>query len=361
MTLTAGDIPDGGTAVRNGNYLPPGMVLIQGGTFMMGANEAGHGGHVVTLGDFYIDIEEVRQGTYETYAIANSLPMPAQPASNAALPVVNVTWGQASAFAGSQGKRLPTEAEFEYVMRGGAAYNQRYPWGNTIGAGNANYGFNVGAAVATAGYPATGPGVRDIAGNVWEWCQDWHQNTLNGPVVDPAGAGSGTARVIRGGSWASGEMTCRVYSRHKQAPGKGYADIGFRCVLPVSGGSGAGGDADNDGLPDWWESWYFGSAAACNASADPDGDGMITWQEFVAGSSPTNSGSGLRLQASVVTNGISIQWPSVQGRLYTIDRSVALPTFNVLTNNIPATPLQNTYIDTSAIGPGPYYYRVRVQ
>jgi len=64
---------------------------------------------------------------------------------------------------------------------------------------------------------------------------------------------------------------------------------------------------------------------------------------------------------NAVTNGISIQWYSAQGRLYTIDRSTALPTFNMLTNNIPATPLVNTFVDTTATGPGPYYYRIRVQ
>ena len=362
--ITGVGIVNGGTSSFSRAYVMGDMAFIAGGTFQMGVNPDGHGGHVVTVSDFYLDRRELTQGDFQAFCAAVGRTMPSQPVSNAALPVVRVTWQDATDYAAWAGKRLPTDAEYEFAMRGGAAYYVAYPWGNAVSAGDANYDFNVPGLRVGASYPATGPGLYDIAGNAWEWCRDWHGDVLTGPVVDPQGPSSGTQRVIRGGSWASAELTLRCYTRYSLEPGVRYGDLGFRCAK--SAGSGSGGpaaDVNGNGIPDWWEIWYFGSTSGFNASDDSDGDGMINWQEFVAGTSPTNSGSLLKVTsagAPAPTNGYVIVWPSVQGRLYTIERSVALPTFTPLATDIVATPLKNSYTDVVG-GGGPYFYRVRVQ
>ncbi len=152
------------------------------------------------------------------------------------------------------GYRLPTEAEWEYAARGGVA-NHRFPWSDSdeIQHARANYcsGLISYDTSPTRGYhpdyltgerPYTSPagsfaangyGLRDVAGNVWEWCWDSYDgNYYSGSVSNnPSGPPSGSVRVIRGGSWYHSAVGCRVAVRVGRLPDSAYNLIGFRVVL----------------------------------------------------------------------------------------------------------------------------------
>jgi formylglycine-generating enzyme len=178
-------------------------------------------------------------------------------------PVVHVAYEDAEAFAKWAGKRLPTEAEWEFAARGGRA-GESYPWGVELNPGprwmaNIWQGEFPGrnsvadgyAATAPVGsFPANGYGLHDVSGNVWEWCSDWYRpdsyardvaagsvaRNPRGPVqadsFDPEERGM-PKRVVRGGSFLCTDQYCTRYmvgTRGKSAPDTGSNHTGFRCV-----------------------------------------------------------------------------------------------------------------------------------
>jgi len=127
--------------------------------------------------------------------------------------------------------RLPTEAEWEYACRAGTT--TKYSFGDSKSelGGYAWYDENSGGRTHPVGEKKpNGWGLYDMHGNVWEWCQDWHDDYPSGSATDPTGAASGSLRVIRGGSWFYYSDYCRSASRDRLTPDFRSDFLGFRVL-----------------------------------------------------------------------------------------------------------------------------------
>ena len=309
-------------ALREADDTPPEMVSIPGGTFWMGRDDGPPDespAHEVAVGPFQMDATEVTVGQYAAFVKAtgyvtvaerpfdpNKYPdaapeyrkpgsavfvpqdVPVRDARGMSLPpvwwryvpganwrhpdgpqssvkgrkndpVVQIAWEDADAYAKWAGKRLPTEAEWEWAARGGLA-RKEYCWGDAKNGADGKWhanayqgkfpsedkgedGFTGRSPVRS--FPPNGYGLYDISGNAWEWCSDWYDPTYyaKSPKDNPKGPDTGplveefgppqSQKVRRGGSFLCDESYCRRYvpsARDKNPTDSSANHTGFRCV-----------------------------------------------------------------------------------------------------------------------------------
>ncbi len=267
-----------------GTVMPDGMVFVKGGKFLMGSpdSEADRSTdetqHSVTVSSFYMGKYEITVAEFKVFAAAAGYQTDAEKGDGSYIwngtewkktaginwrhdvagnvrpekdynhPVIHISWNDATAYCEWLSKksdkkyRLPTEAEWEYAARGG---------GKTVLFGN---GKNIadpkeinfdGSVTYKKSYSVAGEyrqktvpvgslhspnalGLHDMSGNVWEWCSDWYADYPTDAQTDPKGPGTGSDRVIRGGSWGDGPQYCRAAYRYFYAPGNRSYNVGFR-------------------------------------------------------------------------------------------------------------------------------------
>jgi sulfatase modifying factor 1 len=255
------------------------MAFVEGGDFIMGStNEvidslvdqygfpkdfisSEFPPHEVTLSSFYIDKYEVTNADYKEFIDNNPLwqkeNLPdsldngnylkdwennSYPVGEDSDPVVNVNWYAAMEYCSCKNKRLPTEAEWEYVARNRGELRE-YPWGNEQpDSTRANYLNLIGKAIEVGSYPPNELGVYDLAGNVWEftldgWSSDFYSKSPFSNPVNGQKYYDGVSffkiksrRVIRGGSWGGAEINLRTSFRDSHPPEGSGNHVGFRCV-----------------------------------------------------------------------------------------------------------------------------------
>lgn len=230
------------------------VVLIPGGEFTMGSYQ--HGDemkHQVVLDAYWIDKYEASNARYKDFVTATRHPAPAywdNPKLNQPnQPVVGVSWIDANAFCKWEGKRLPTEAEWERAATGPEG-DKAYPWGNALDPRKANYGMKNDRTMPVDSYPqgASGFGVYNMAGNVFEWVADWYEPAYykDSPKLNPQGpkqgynfGNQGQVRVLRGGSWLAPASSQHASHRFWNRPeNNSYGvGLGFRCAKSAETGS----------------------------------------------------------------------------------------------------------------------------
>lgn len=224
------------------------MVEIPAGEFAMGSDgvralEDERPMHRVWLDRFSMDLHEVATAQYAEFLIATQRPAPWQWNSvdlsqSHDRPVIGVDWSDADAYCRWKGKRLPTEAEWEKSARG--TDGRLYPWGDQFpGKDLANFALGARFSYSQVLLPVLSYeqgkspyGLLHMAGNVWEWVQDWYVVNYYevSPARNPQGPGNGQFKVLRGGSWSDLPKYLLTYGRFKLPPETRNSYTGFRCA-----------------------------------------------------------------------------------------------------------------------------------
>ena len=235
------------------------MIIVPGGVFRMGseAHDAPPNERPiteVTLSHYYISRHPITNAQYEMFDPSHARKR--APGAGDDHPVVYVSSTEAAKFCQwlsareKRRYRLPTEAEWEYAARG--KDGRKYPWGNNEGRPDlanfadcntefawsdrkVNDGFAESSPVGAFPRGASPFGVEDMAGNVWEWCQDYMEAYRGVPKTNPRGPAGGLKRVYRGGSWKSRFHSLRVTTRGSNVPNYACNDLGFRIVCECEG------------------------------------------------------------------------------------------------------------------------------
>ena len=225
------------------------MVLILAGEFMMGKDSEKDydfsPAHKVKVDSFFMDQHEVTNGEYLRFCRETNHKLPEfwntsnfRSGENFLnYPVIGINWGEAKKYAQWCGKRLPTEAEWEYAARGGLI-NKEYPNGNKWEKAKAKQnstGWKNLIDPVEKSEP-NGFGLYDMGGNVWEWVSDRYSETyyITSEIYNPKGPKEGNNKVIRSGSWHSGTMCKRVYYRKGLPSNWSDFAVGFRCVKDLN-------------------------------------------------------------------------------------------------------------------------------
>jgi formylglycine-generating enzyme required for sulfatase activity len=220
------------------------MVLVPAGEFSMGSTMGDDEKpvHRIYLNAFYIDKYEVTVGQYAKYLQATGMEEPSDwnimnQAQHRKRPVVNINWSDAATFCKWAGKRLPTEAEWEKAARG--TDGRIYPWGDEAPTRlHANFGkkeWDNHLALVPGGSFEMGKspyGIYDMAGNAWEWVNDWYEHDYykKSPAKNPQGPTKGESKVVRGGSWLYVPDFLRTAFRFNAEPSGRHFGYGFRCA-----------------------------------------------------------------------------------------------------------------------------------
>lgn len=226
-----------------------GMVLIPSGEFIMGKDMKNGLGfspaHKVKVDSFYMDTYEVSNRDYLKFCQATGHKLPEfwntsifrSGEKYLNYPVIGINYWDAKKYAKWAGKRLPTEAEWEYAARGGLV-DKNFPNGNEWtkekpmqdSSGWKNLIEPVGK------YEANRFGLYDMSGNVWEWVADRYSETYysKSEYDNPKGPDKGANRVIRSGSWHSGKMCKKVFYRKGLISNWCDFAVGFRCVKDIA-------------------------------------------------------------------------------------------------------------------------------
>jgi iron(II)-dependent oxidoreductase len=222
------------------------MVLIPAGEFIMGKNSTAPSDwqpeHTVKLSSYYMDKYEVTNKQYFDFCIATNTALPQFWGMNEFrsgpdfpdFPVVGISFFDAEKYAKWSGKRLPTEAEWEYASRGGLI-GKSFPWGDQVDSTKVNYWKKYKGTLKVGSFQPNAYGLYDITGNVWEWTTDFYSDNYYAvsPSENPKGPDRGRFKVIRGGSWHSGPMCVQTYYRNGLPPSWVDIGVGFRCVKDV--------------------------------------------------------------------------------------------------------------------------------
>ena len=223
------------------------FVRVPAGEFTMGSDKDADEKpiHKVNLSEYLIGKYPVTNRQYQVFVLAEKYKAPNHwtdgkiPQNKEEHPVVYVSWEDATAYCKWASKvsgvsvRLPSEAEWEKAARG--TDGRTYPWGEGIDKSRANYyESKIGETTKVGSYESgkSPYGVYDMAGNVWEWVNDWYDESYyqGSPSSNPQGPASGKSRVSRGGPWNNYSSYLRVSNRYRNSPVNRYYFSGFRCA-----------------------------------------------------------------------------------------------------------------------------------